>query len=135
MPGNRVIRLLVVLPEPFVELAPLSVGNRELGAGLRILHDAVPQLLHEREPRLYVQREELVETRRRHHPNATIAACCVEEVCSGHPPRLRRCEGVRVSNRVRRKADRRDAWWRANHLEAVALFATELVDAIERLAV
>jgi plasmid stabilization system protein ParE len=42
---------------------------------------------------------------------------------------------VRVSKRARREADRRDAWWRVNRLEAVDLFSRELADVIDRLAV
>src|SRR5262249_46031929 len=63
----------------------------------------------------------------------------------GDSRRVRRCEGrthdrcgflgdgapfavvtVRVSARARREADRRDAWWRANRLEAPDLFVREL---------
>jgi plasmid stabilization system protein ParE len=40
---------------------------------------------------------------------------------------------VRISARARREADRRDAWWRANRLEARNLFTRELLEVIDLL--
>lgn len=66
VPRNRVRRVLVVLAQPLVELATLHIRDCQLGSGLGILDDAVPELLDERQPRLDVQRKKLFQARSCH---------------------------------------------------------------------
>jgi hypothetical protein len=58
--------MLVIFTQTLVELATLVVGDWKLGHVLGIPHDAVPELLHERQTRLHVEREEIFHVRGSH---------------------------------------------------------------------
>ena len=63
---DRPVGIFIVFAQAIVERSALLVRERQLGASLGVLDDAVPELLHERQPRLDVQRAKLGDVRGSH---------------------------------------------------------------------
>jgi hypothetical protein len=92
-PRNRRLRILVVFVQALVEQRARLGRQGQLDASGCVINDAVPKLLDERETRLHIELEQLLNVARRHVRTVALQATfAANSSCARDPDRpIRRC--------------------------------------------